>query len=144
MGTKLIAKRAGTCPECGNTWKISENIFWDRAVKNSAGGNVTCSSENCFSKQGGTLTGFTPNPSYGNKGGYSKPFQKEYKDLTFMLPTKEDHKGLELAMPLVKQAMVRADILAGELYPNLLKTSDTYGQIRSNLADKLLRVVNHQ
>jgi len=60
MGTILEhAKRAGTCPECGNTWNVGEKIFWDRNVKNSAGGNVTCSSEECFKKFGGTITPFT-------------------------------------------------------------------------------------
>lgn len=139
MGTTLEhAKRAGTCPECGNTWNIGEKIFWDKAVKNSAGGNVTCSSDTCFKEQGGTLTPFTKStPSYGT--GY-KPYQKEYKDLTFILPEKLEIKVLDDAAVTVKQAIARADFLAGELYPNLQKTSDTYGQIRSKLADQLLNV----
>jgi len=140
MGTKLEhAKRAGTCPECGNTWKIDETIFWDRAVKNSAGGNVTCSSEVCFKTQGGTITPFTR----GTPSSGYKPYQKEYKDLTFVLPSKVENKSLDEAVNVVKQAIARADFLANELYPNLNKTSDTYGQIRSKLADQLLNVASH-
>ncbi len=142
MGTILEhAKRAGTCPECGNTWNIGEKIFWDRNVKNSAGGNVTCSSDGCFKTQGGTITPFTKStPSYS--GGY-KPYTKEVKDLTFVLPDKGTNKKLDDAAITVKQAIARADALANELYPNLNKTSDTYGQIRSKLADQLLGVSSH-
>jgi len=141
MGTILEhAKRAGTCPECGNTWNIGEKIFWDRAVKNSAGGNVTCSSDTCFKTQGGTITPFTKStPSYG---GF-KPYTKEVKDLTFVLPEKGKNAALDTAVDTVKQAIARADFLANELYPNLNKTSDTYGQIRSKLADQLLHVASH-
>jgi len=142
MGTILEhAKRAGTCPECGNTWNIGEKIFWDRNVKNSAGGNVTCSSDTCFKTQGGTITPFTKStPSYGS--GF-KPYQKEVKDLTFVLPDKGKNVALDTAVDTVKQAIARADALANELYPNLNKTSDTYGQIRSKLADQLLGVSSH-
>jgi len=142
MGTILEhAKRAGTCPECGNTWNIGEKIFWDREHKNSAGGNVTCSSDECFKTQGGTITPFTKStPSYGTS---FKGYTKEVKDLTFVLPDKGTNKALDTAVDTVKQAIARADSLANELYPNLNKTSDTYGQIRSKLADQLLHVASH-
>jgi len=137
MGTKLLAKRAGTCPECGSTWSIGENIYWDRAVKNSAGGNFCCTSEECFSKHGGTITPFTKSttPSYGTP---YKP--KEYLDLTFVIPAKVDNKQLDNNKAFLLQAIARADLLASELYPNLKRTSDTFGMIRSKLADQLIAV----
>ncbi len=135
MGTKLEhAKKAGICPTCGNSWNINDTIFWDRNVKNTAGGNVTCSDESCFKTQGGTITPFIPrSPSTG----FSK-FQKESLDLTFMIPTKESDPKLDKAADTVLQAIVRADGLASTLYPNLKKTSDTFGMIRSKLADQIL------
>jgi len=140
MGTKLEhAKKAGTCPKCGNTWNIGETIFWDRNVKNTAGGNVTCSSESCFGEQGGKITPFIKStPQSGFTG-----FKKEFLDLTFILPIKEEDADLDGAAKKVKQAIARADLIVGELYPNLKKTSDTYGQIRSKLADQILQVFVH-
>ena len=135
MGTKLQAKRAGTCPECGNSWNIGENIYWDRAVKNSAGGNMTCTSEECFKQHGGTITPFvksnTPSTGYFNK-------PRELLDLTFILPAKVDAPEVDKNVTALKQIIARADLLAGELYPNLKKTSDTYGMIRSKLADQII------
>lgn len=141
MGTKLEhAKKAGTCPKCGNTWNIGESIFWDRNVKNTAGGNVTCSDESCFNVQGGKITPFIKSTP---QSGFSGGFKKEFLDLTFLLPVKEEDTHLDSAARKVKQAIARADFLASELYPNLKKTSDTYGQIRSKLADQILGVFSH-
>ena len=136
MGTKLEhAKRAGTCPECGNTWIIGDTIFWDNKAKNSAGGNVTCSSEVCFKEHGGSITPFTPRTP--SSTGY-KPYTRESNDLTFILPVKEKNEGLDKAAVDIKQVIARADLVVGELYPNLKKTSDTYGQIRSRIADQII------
>ena len=139
MGTQLTAKRAGTCPECGNSWQVGEQIFWDRAVKNSAGGNVTCTSNECFKQHGGTITPFTPKgttPSSGNT--WSKP----KLDLTFVIPAKDGFPEIDSHALHLKQVIARADLLAGELYPNLTKTSDTFGMIRSKLADQLISIGN--
>ncbi len=139
MGTQLTAKRAGTCPECGNSWKVGEQIFWDRSVKNSAGGNVTCTSDDCFKSHGGTITPFVPKgttPSSGNT--WSKP----KLDLTFVIPAKVDDAQLDKSIIALKQIIARADILASDFYPNLTKTSDTFGMIRSKLADQLISIGN--
>ena len=136
MGTKLEhAKKAGICPTCGNSWNINDTIFWDRNVKNSAGGNVTCSDEACFKTQGGTITPFIPRTPQSGFSTYSK---KESLDLTFVIPNKVDNLKLDKASEIVLQAIVRADGLASTLYPNLKKTSDTFGMIRSKLADQIL------
>jgi len=138
MGTKLQAKRAGTCPECGNSWKIGEDIYWDRAVKNSAGGNFCCTSEGCFTSHGGTITPFTPRGTTPSSG-YSKPY-RESLDLTFVIPAKVDNKQIDNNKDFLLQVIARADLLASELYPNLKRTSDTFGMIRSKLADQLIAV----
>jgi len=138
MGTKLEhAKKAGTCPSCGNTWKIGETIFWDRNVKNSAGGNVTCSDEPCFNSQGGKITPFTP---HSTPQSYSSGYKKESLDLTFILPAKVENLNLDSDVGKLQQVIARADFLAGDLYPNLKKTSDTFGMIRSKLADQLIAI----
>ncbi len=138
MGTKLSAKRAGTCPECGSSWNIGEDIYWDRAVKNSAGGNFCCSSNECFTKNGGTITPFTPK---ARTPSYASPYKaKEFLDLTFVIPAKVDNKQIDNNKTHLLQVIARADLLASELYPNLKKTSDTFGMIRSKLADQLIAV----
>ena len=137
MGTKLSAKRAGTCPECGSSWNVGEDIYWDRAVKNSAGGNFCCSSNECFTKHGGTITPFTKSTT----PSYAKPFvPRESLDLTFVIPAKVDNKQIDTSKDTLLQYIARADLLASELYPNLKRTSDTFGMIRSKLADQLIAV----
>jgi len=138
MGTKLQAKRAGTCPECGSSWNIGEDIYWDRAVKNSAGGNFCCTSNECFTKHGGTITPFTPKASTPSYGTTYK--SKEFLDLTFVIPAKVDNKQIDHTKDHLLQVIARADMLASELYPNLKRTSDTFGMIRSKLADQLIAV----
>jgi len=138
MGTKLSAKRAGTCPECGSSWNIGEDIYWDRAVKNSAGGNFCCTSNECFSKHGGTITPFTPRSSTPSSGFKYPP--RESLDLTFVIPAKVDNKQIDHTKNHLLQVIARADLLASELYPNLKRTSDTFGMIRSKLADQLIAV----
>ena len=55
MGTKLVAKRAGTCPECKKPWAVGQEANWDSAVKNSAGFSVMYIDEDCFKEQGGKI-----------------------------------------------------------------------------------------
>jgi len=137
MGTQLTAKRAGTCPECGNSWQVGEQIFWDRAVKNSAGGNVTCTSDECFKQHGGTITPFVPKGTTPSSG---KSWSKPQLDLTFVIPAKVEDPELDKTVIALMQIIARADLAAGALYPNLTKTSDTFGMIRSKLADQLIAV----
>ena len=100
---------------------------------------MTCTSEECFKQHGGSITPFIPK-SNTPSSGYIK---REFNDLTFILPAKVENKELDVAVVTVTQAIARADFLTSSLYPNLKKTSDVFGQIRSRLADQILHVLGH-
>jgi hypothetical protein len=83
MGTKLTAKKAGTCPECKKPWKVGEEAYWDSGVKNSAGFSVMCIDEDCFKEQGGKLT---PRGTGSYNSNFKKSFSKPQVDVTLQVP----------------------------------------------------------
>jgi hypothetical protein len=134
MGTKLVAKRAGTCPECKKPWAVGQEANWDSAVKNSAGFSVMCIDEDCFKEQGGKIT---PKAS----GGFNKPFSKSFSapraDVTLKVPDVEIPKKIASSAETLKQYIKQADVLVEELY-NLPAGDQTRGQIRSKFVDQLI------
>jgi hypothetical protein len=137
MGTKLTAKRAGTCPECKKPWKVGEEANWDSAIKNSAGFSVMCIDEECFKEQGGQ---FTPKAS----GGFNKPFQKSFRpqiDVTLKVPEIEISTAIKAKADTLKEYIRQADQLVEELY-NLPAGDQTRGQIRSKFVDQLILLGN--
>lgn len=143
MGTQILAKRAGTCPACNNAWKTNENIYWDSKVKNSSGFSVTCTDQKCFSSQGGTITPRNFQPSY--KSTYpSRNSYREREDVTATLPDDyESNPDIDKAANTVLRVITKADKIASDMYPNLQHNTNTFGQIRSKLADQILAVYNN-
>ena len=133
MGTELIAKKAGTCPECKNSWKPGESIFWDNQVKNTAGFNVTCLDKKCFSEQGGQLT---PKSGFGFKKGFSNTPKV---DVTLIVPDVEVPSYVRNAATALKGFIKQADELVEELY-KLPANDQTRGQIRSKFVDQLIAI----
>jgi len=132
MGTKLTAKRAGTCPECKKSWAVGQEASWDSSVKNSAGFSVMCIDDDCFKEQGGKLT---PRAS----GGF-KPFTKSFSpkaDVTLKVPEVEVDKKIVASADTLKQYIKQADQLVEELY-SLPAGDQTRGQIRSKFVDQLI------
>lgn len=143
MGKQLLAKRAGTCPECSKPWKTQENIYWDSNVKNTAGFNVTCSDQKCFEKQGGKLTPPTFKPRYNNTFTPRTSF-REREDVTAVLPENyESSTEIDKAASEVLRIITKADKIASDMYPNLPHNTNTYGQIRSKLTDQIIAVYTH-
>lgn len=139
MGTKLTAKRAGTCPECKKPWAIGDEANWDNKVKNSAGFSVMCIDDDCFKEQGGRITprensGFT-NSRSGFKGGYSRP----QVDVTLKVPEIEVSKAVKGHADVLKEYIKQADELVEELY-SLPAGDQTRGQIRSKFIDQLIAI----
>jgi len=133
LGTKLIAKRAGTCPECKKPWAVGQEASWDSAVKNTAGFSVMCIDEDCFKEQGGKLTPRT-------SGGFAKPFTKSFTpraDVTLKVPDVVVDKKISASGETLKQYIKQADILVEELY-SLPAGDQTRGQIRSKFVDQLI------
>ncbi len=134
MGTKLVAKRAGTCPECKKPWAVGQEANWDSAVKNSAGFSVMCIDDDCFKEQGGKIT---PKAS----GGFNKPFNKSFSapraDVTLKVPDVEIPKKVAASAETLKQYIKQADALVEELY-SLPAGDQTRGQIRSKFVDQLI------
>jgi len=134
MGRKITATRAGTCPDCGEDWKINDQIYWDNAVKNSKNWNVTCSDEECFKNQGGTLTAYTPKATYG-KSSYSTD------DVTVSLPKGTINEDISTAVGRVDNIFLASHTLTKKRYPKLKENSQTFGQIRSKFVDQILYVL---
>jgi hypothetical protein len=135
LGTKLMAKRAGTCPECKKPWAVGQEASWDSAVKNSAGFSVMCIDDECFKEQGGQLT---PKAS----GGFSKPFTKSFTpraDVTLKVPEVEISAAVKAASEKLKEYVKAADVLVEELY-ELPASDQTRGQIRSKFVDQLILI----
>lgn len=137
MGRKITASRAGTCPDCGEDWKVNDQIFWDNSIKNSKNWNVTCSDEECFKNQGGTLTTFKP------KSGYSKASYtpREQDDLTVELPKVEVSEDVATAVNRVDNLFLAAHTLTKKRYPKLKETSQTFGMVRSKFIDQIMFVL---
>jgi len=131
MGTELITKRAGTCPECKKSWKVGEKAFWDNSIKNSAGFSVICIDEDCFKEQGGKITPRTQ--------GYSKPGFSPRADVTLKVPDVVISKEIAHSADILEGYIKQADNLVEDLY-SLPAGDQTRGQIRSKFVDQLIAI----
>ena len=139
MGTKLTAKRAGTCPECKKPWAIGDEAFWDNAVKNSAGFSVMCIDKDCFGEQGGKETprgqGFN-----SQQGGFKSGWKPRPQiDVTLKVPEIKVGSVVKDSANKLKEYIVQADELVEELY-SLPPGDQTRGQIRSKFIDQLIAI----
>ena len=134
MGRKITATREGTCPDCGESWAVNDQIYWDNTVKNSKNWNVTCSDAECFKNEGGTLTAFKP------KAGFSKSAYNA-DDVTVELPKAKVGEDVCTAVTRVDNVFFAAHTLTKKRYPKLKESSQTFGQIRSKFVDQILFVI---
>ena len=139
MGTKLTAKRAGTCPECKKPWAVGEEAYWDSQVKNSAGFSVMCIDSDCFKEQGGKET--PKGESYNNsRTGYKPSFSKRPQvDVTLKVPDIKVSAPVQGSTDKLKEYIKAADELVVELY-DLPAGDQTRGQIRSKFVDQLIAI----
>lgn len=136
MGTKLTAKRAGTCPECKKPWAIGDEASWDNSVKNSAGFSVMCIDDDCFKEQGGKITPRAAS-GYGNSRLGGQYTRQPRADVTLKVPDVKPGAAVKTAAGLLREYIVQADELVEELY-DLPASDQTRGQIRSKFVDQLI------
>ena len=130
MGSKITAKYAGMCKVCGSDWAIGNPIFYQKEPK------AICVEEACFTEQGGSISksfqsSFTRS---SNGGGYQR------EKIKFIVPDVEVPDGVKACAEMVQQVIVVSHHLAISMYPELDTESQTFGQIRSKLADQILAI----
>lgn len=128
MGIKMIAKYRGDCKVCGSEWKVGDQIYYQKDPK------VICTDEPCYSEQGGSIT-----KSF--QSSFTKPTQSYQRPkVKFIIPDIEIPDGVKFCAEQVQQVIVVAHHLAISMYPELDTEDQTFGQIRSKLADQILSV----
>ena len=128
MGSKITAKYAGACKICGSDWRVGDQIFYSKTPK------AICLEEECFSEQGGSLT-----KSF--QSSFTKPSQSYQRPkIKFVVPDVEVPDGVKACAEMLQQTIVVAHHLAISMYPDLDTEDQTFGQIRSKLADQILAV----
>ena len=125
MGSKITAKYAGMCKICGSDWAVGNPIFYQKEPK------AICVDEGCYNEQGGNLTK-TFQSSFNQSSSYKK------ENLKFVLPDIEVSDGVKACAEMVQQVIVVAHHLTISMHPDLDTESNTFGQIRSKLADQIL------
>jgi len=125
MGSKITAKYAGMCKICGSDWAVGNPIFYQKEPK------AICVDEGCYNEQGGNLTK-TFQSSFNQSSSYKK------ENLKFVLPDIEVSDGVKACAEMVQQVIVVAHHLTISMHPELDTESNTFGQIRSKLADQIL------
>jgi hypothetical protein len=128
MGIKMVAKYRGDCKVCGSEWKVGEQIYYQKDPK------VICTDEPCYSEQGGSIT-----KSF--QSSFTKPSQSYQRPkIKFVVPDVEVPDGVKACAEMLQQTIVVAHHLAISMYPDLDTEDQTFGQIRSKLADQILAV----
>ena len=120
----IKAKFAGTCKLCGEEWEKGFDLHYSREPR------AICTSEKCFNEQ------------KGKSGNVVSSFKQE---IVTVRPDVSDEKikKFDNAKGLLLTSIAVAHDIAVDLYPELDKNTNTFGQIRSKLADQLLLSFNH-
>ena len=128
MGVKMTAKYRGDCKVCGSEWKVGDQMFYQKEPK------VICIDESCYTEQGGSIT-----KSF--QSSFTKPVQSYQRPkIKFVVPDVEVPDGVKACAEMLQQTIVVAHHLAISMYPDLDTEDQTFGQIRSKLADQILAV----
>jgi|TARA_R110002012_G_scaffold321953_2_gene552754 hypothetical protein len=121
MGTKIKAKYDGSCKICGSIWNIGDNLYYQKTPR------ATCSDEECFKKQGGTIS------------QYSGASAARSNDVIITkIPDIEVGDSTKQVAEVLQQYIVVAHHLTKSLYPELDVNTHVFGQIRSKIIDQLL------
>jgi|TARA_Y100000590_G_scaffold467051_1_gene644495 hypothetical protein len=120
MGTMIKAKYNGQCKNCGSSWAVGDDLYYQKNPK------ALCTDHECFTEQGGTA-------------GYKSSFQKKERDtIVVKLPEITASDGVKMLAELHQQFFLTAHHLAMSYYPEEDITGDRFGQIRSKIIDQLL------
>lgn len=61
----MSSKYAGSCTKCETPWKVGEQIHYSKDPK------IICPNMECFTEQGGSISEYNPQKTFGSGGGSS-------------------------------------------------------------------------
>ena len=125
MGTKISAKYDGMCKLCGEEWRVSDEIYYQKQPK------AICSDYDCFQKQNGTLDTIRPQ----TKNSFTS-----FRDQVIVtkVPEATASDNVKKVADVWDEYMVTAHHRTKDLYPEQDVNTHVFGQIRSKIIDQLL------
>lgn len=124
MGIQLVSKYKGQCPECDESYKVGDKIYFDGDNKNSRGKSIVCVDLECFREQGGKL-----DTDGSSEFRFIPPKNNHYDDIMFS-PIED----------LFDTIVIRAHNRTKKQMPNLDEDSSAFGQIRNANMDKYIKL----
>ena len=122
MGTLIKAKYDGRCKICGASWRVGEEISYQKNPK------AICSDKSCFKEQGGTLF---DQQTFGSSRNES---------IVTKLPDCNVSDEIKKLTEIGDQLFVTAHHWTKDRYPAEEVTSDRFGRIRSQNMSFLIQL----
>ena len=121
MGTIIKAKYDGMCKICGSSWKVGDDIAYQRQPK------AICLEKECFKDQGGTL--FDQQTTFNRN-----------ESIVTNLPDCEVPDEIKKLTDILDPIFLTAHHWTKARYPAEEVTSDRFGRIRSQNMGYLLQL----
>ncbi len=131
MGTKISAKYDGMCKLCGEEWRVSDEIYYQKNPK------AICSDYDCFQKQGGSLDHLKP---VGSDQKRITSFRDQV--IVTKIPDAVASDNVKKVAEVWDEYMVTAHHRTKDLYPEQDVNTHVFGQIRSKIIDQLLFITS--
>ena len=142
-----------TCPKCGREvieklskagkpYKVNLDGSFHTLPVNQPDGQtkwfcVTSKAHAEWTKEHGGPSGFVESGHATSTGRVE--YKPQTTELEAVIETRQHSPQMNLARETVLDAFFEADSIVQKIYPNLSKTSGTYGQIRSKFTDQILQ-----
>jgi hypothetical protein len=126
MGTKISAKYDGMCKLCGEEWRVSDEIYYQKQPK------AICSDYDCFQKQDGNLD------KLQSKQNASTSFRDQV--IVSKLPDATASDNVKKVADVWDEYLVTAHHRTKDLYPEQDVNTHVFGQIRSKIIDQFLAI----
>ena len=126
MGTKISAKYDGMCKLCGEEWRVSDEIYYQKQPK------AKCSDYDCFQKQNGTLD------KLQSKQNSFASFRDQV--IVSKLPDATASDNVKKVADVWDEYLVTAHHRTKDLYPEQDVNTHVFGQIRSKIIDQFLAI----
>ena len=120
MGTMIKAKYDGQCKICGSSWRVNDEIAYQRTPK------AICSDKDCFKEQGGTL--------------FDQKSFEQGKSIVTNLPDCTVPDDVKKLTDILDPIFLTAHYWTKDRYPAEEVTSDRFGRIRSQNMGYLLQL----
>lgn len=124
------------------TYKVNPDGSYHTIPVNQADGTTKwyCSgskAHEAWIKEHNGPSGFVE--SGGKVPDLSTSYKPQTNELEAVIETRQHNPQMNLARETVLDAFFEADQIVTKIYPNLSKTSGTYGQIRSKFTDQIIQ-----